>query len=36
MINQSFVNSQTLYEQDFYLWTKAIVQHFKENRSRMK
>jgi hypothetical protein len=32
MINQSFVNSQTLYEQDFYLWTKAIVQHLKENR----
>ncbi|MFN6232845.1 MAG: DUF29 domain-containing protein [Dolichospermum sp.] len=32
MINQSFVNGQALYEQDFYLWTKAIVQHLKENR----
>ncbi|WP_071189489.1 DUF29 domain-containing protein [Trichormus sp. NMC-1] len=32
MINQSFVNTQSLYEQDFYLWTKAIVQHLKENR----
>ena len=32
MINQSFVNGQALYEQDFYLWTKAIIQHLKENR----
>ncbi|WP_353932481.1 DUF29 domain-containing protein [Okeanomitos corallinicola TIOX110] len=32
MINQSFVNTQTLYEQDFYLWTQAIVEQLKENR----
>ncbi|MEA5576014.1 DUF29 domain-containing protein [Anabaena sp. UHCC 0451] len=32
MINQSFVNTQTLYDQDFYLWTKAIVEQLQENR----
>lgn len=30
MINQSFVNTQTLYEQDFYLWTQAIVEQLKK------
>lgn len=32
MTNQSFVNKQNLYEQDFYLWTQTIVQNLKENK----
>ncbi|WP_016949652.1 DUF29 domain-containing protein [Anabaena sp. PCC 7108] len=31
MINQSVVNTQNLYDQDFYLWTQTIVQQLKEN-----
>ncbi|MEA5550694.1 DUF29 domain-containing protein [Anabaena cylindrica UHCC 0172] len=31
MTNQSVVNTQNLYDQDFYLWTQTIVQQLKEN-----
>jgi len=32
MTNQFFINTQNLYDQDFYLWTQTIVQHLKENK----
>ncbi|HLO88662.1 MAG TPA: DUF29 domain-containing protein [Nostocaceae cyanobacterium] len=32
MTNQSFVNTQNLYDQHFYLWTQTIVQNLKENK----
>lgn len=32
MTNPSVVNSQNLYDQDFYLWTQTIVHQLKENK----
>lgn len=32
MTSSSFVNDKNLYNQDFYLWTKTVVQQLKENK----
>ncbi|MEA5616399.1 DUF29 domain-containing protein [Cronbergia sp. UHCC 0137] len=31
MTNQSFINTPSLYDQDFYLWTQTIVEQLKNN-----